>query len=79
MRPRREAASVHRGLHAARHAVEELHAQRVLQPGDRLGHGRLRQVQHRRGLAEAAVLEHCHEDAQLAHLQMARQAVDQVV
>ena len=76
-RARREAAAVHGGLHAMGHAVEELEAERRFQPGDGLGDGRLRQVQHRRGLAETAVFEHGHEHAQLAHLQVPRQALDQ--
>ena len=51
----------------------------LFQPGDGLGDGGLRQMQHRRRLAEAAVLEHRHEDAQLAHLQVAGQSLDQAV
>ena len=59
--------------------VEELDTQHRLQPGDGLGHGRLRQVQHGCGLVKAAMLEHGNEDPQLAHLQVSGQAVDQVV
>ncbi|HOW48747.1 MAG TPA: hypothetical protein PLB26_13960 [Rubrivivax sp.] len=76
---RREGAAVDRRLDAVGDAVEQAHAERVLQAGDGPGHRRLRQVQHRGGPAEAAVLEHDHEHAQLAHLQMARQALHQAV
>jgi hypothetical protein len=69
---------LHRGLHAARQAVEQAHTERVLQLGDRFGHGGLRHRKLVRGLRDAPLVRDKQQHAQLAQLQAAHDPVLQI-
>jgi len=75
MTAREQGAAVFCRLHALPVAVQQAHAERVLQVRDRSGNGGLGAVEALRSLAHAAGLHHGHEDVQVLQLHPASGAI----
>src|SRR5262249_47558439 len=63
--------TIERRRNAAPAAIDQPHAERVLQLGDRLRYGRLRDIEPARRLAHAAGVDQRGEDVEVAQLQAA--------